>query len=351
MNVKLTLWSIGVIIFAVCFSMTTGTSYSDKPEFATASERLVPFPPGQERRRVIISTDIGGSDFDDVQSMIHVIPYMDKFDLEAVISSMPAPGNRYWNQIVRAYRRDYKNLSFYSADYPTPREFKNLYTLGSTSRFPGNSVRGARQIIKAVKSDDPRPVYVLIWGSATDLAIALKRLRNRPQLYRKIRPVMIVNGSKPLGFNGAGDSGAWEYVMNFPIKKLALDSMIRGMYVTGFNKGKYGNVRFVRRVVRKHGRLGPLFYRMSATINVNRYGIKMGDTPSFFFVMNGDWDNPGKPSWGGKFCRKSRKLWVGCKSKKIGRYPGAGWVARHRIDYLKDWEELMKRFDPVPGIE
>ncbi len=35
------------------------------------------------RHRVLVSTDIGGTDPDDVQSMVHLLVYADSFDLEA----------------------------------------------------------------------------------------------------------------------------------------------------------------------------------------------------------------------------------------------------------------------------
>ncbi|MBD3375545.1 DUF1593 domain-containing protein, partial [candidate division KSB1 bacterium] len=40
-----------------------------------------------ERFRVLVSTDIGGSDPDDFQSMIHYLLYADLFDTEGLISS------------------------------------------------------------------------------------------------------------------------------------------------------------------------------------------------------------------------------------------------------------------------
>jgi len=147
--------------------------------FPSDASSLDAFPENYEKKRICISTDIGGGDFDDVQSMIHLLLYADMFDIECIISSMPRPGNKYWKEIWRAYRRDYKRLRFHSADYPRPRKLKKLFKVGSTSRFPGNRFRGAKQIIRAVKKDDPRPVYVLVWGSSTDLAIALKRLKGR----------------------------------------------------------------------------------------------------------------------------------------------------------------------------
>lgn len=40
-----------------------------------------------QRHRVIVSTDIGGTDFDDFQSMVHLLLYADVLDIEGLISS------------------------------------------------------------------------------------------------------------------------------------------------------------------------------------------------------------------------------------------------------------------------
>jgi hypothetical protein len=40
-----------------------------------------------EKPRVLISTDIGGTDPDDNQSMVHLIMYSDLFNLEGLVSS------------------------------------------------------------------------------------------------------------------------------------------------------------------------------------------------------------------------------------------------------------------------
>ncbi len=46
----------------------------------------------ESRRRVIVSTDIGGTDPDDFQSMVHLLVYADCFDIEGLISSPYGPG-------------------------------------------------------------------------------------------------------------------------------------------------------------------------------------------------------------------------------------------------------------------
>ena len=43
---------------------------------------------------MLISTDVGGTDPDDFQSLIHLFMYADKFDLEGIVSSPYGPGRK-----------------------------------------------------------------------------------------------------------------------------------------------------------------------------------------------------------------------------------------------------------------
>ena len=46
------------------------------------------------RHRVLVSTDIGGTDPDDQQSMVHFLLYADMFDVEGIVSSPYGRGRR-----------------------------------------------------------------------------------------------------------------------------------------------------------------------------------------------------------------------------------------------------------------
>lgn len=46
------------------------------------------------RHRVIISTDIGGTDPDDFQSMVHLLLYADVLDIEGLLSSPYGQGRK-----------------------------------------------------------------------------------------------------------------------------------------------------------------------------------------------------------------------------------------------------------------
>ena len=68
--------------------------------------------PIPKKPRILISTDIGGTDADDNQSMAHLLMYNEMFDIEGVVSS-PSFGNGSKEEILRMidlYEKDYPKL-------------------------------------------------------------------------------------------------------------------------------------------------------------------------------------------------------------------------------------------------
>jgi hypothetical protein len=56
-----------------------------------------------QRHRVLVSTDIGGTDPDDFQSLVHLLVYADGFDLEGLVSSpgIRPPGSPIGGRMIR----------------------------------------------------------------------------------------------------------------------------------------------------------------------------------------------------------------------------------------------------------
>src|SRR4051812_49718377 len=73
------------------------------------------------RHRVIVCTDIGGTDPDDFQSMVHLLLYADVFDIEGLVSSPYGPGRKqHILEVIDQYEKDFSNLKTWSPRYPTP---------------------------------------------------------------------------------------------------------------------------------------------------------------------------------------------------------------------------------------
>lgn len=82
--------------------------------------------------RILISTDIGGTDPDDNQSMIHLLMYSDKFNIEGLVSS-PSFGNGSKDEILKMiglYEKDLPKLKKHSSGFPTPKYLRSVSKQG-----------------------------------------------------------------------------------------------------------------------------------------------------------------------------------------------------------------------------
>lgn len=323
--------------------------------FINSTFGLDPFPSDYQKKRLIISTDIGGGDKDDTQSMIHFLAYANMFDLEGIVISRPKGHISEMYAVLDAYAQDYDNFKFVSEDYPTPNAIRKLVRIGASRQHSGSgntmyerwrnstpktprvgyshSTPGSRRIVAAARRDDPRPLYVICWGSTTDVAQAV---HDDPSIVSKL--IVVAGGTGSHNYNYVFDPAPMKYLRS--IKKLR---MIDGAYGGGlykpglYSKRRYGNVGFVSKVIAPRGELGKLFYKISGEINVNRYGLKMGDTTTLLFVMTGDIRHPERDSWAGSFCRVPHSR----RSVTCPEY-GDHSVSIHRRDILKDWETRLQ---------
>ena len=246
------------------------------------------------RHRVLVSTDVGGTDPDDIQSMVHLLVYADCFDIEGLVSSPYGPGRKEAIlAAINAYEKDYPNLKTYSDWYPTPDALRAVTKQGEKD-LPGldgiaESTEGSRWIIECAKRDDPRPLHVLVWGGIEDVAQAL---HDAPEILPKLRVYFIGGPNKKWSVN------AYNYLEEHHPKLWIIEanSTYRGWFVGGNQKGEWDNDVFVSTHVEKHGALGKHFVDA-------KKDLKMGDTPSVARLLRGVSGDPAKPSWGGKFVR------------------------------------------------
>ena len=296
-------------------------------------------PLAGDRYRVLISTDIGGSDEDDIQSMIHYFLYSDLFDTEGIISSPPHKGRKAdILKVIDLYEKDYPNLRTWSAKYPAPDYLRSISKQGATdpAQEPGFSVatEGSEWIVRCAKKKDPRPLYVLVWGSITDVAQAL---HDEPGIKKKIRVHFIAS------WNERNDRNAFAYIDKSHPDTWFIhnDSTFRGWYVGGRQGGDLGNKAFVTSHAKGHGALGEHFARLKGG------SIKMGDTPTVSYLLRGTPHDPTKESWAGKFIRKKdRPNWFiddPAPALEEAGHAGAGTVNIWREQYLRDFQRRLDR--------
>lgn len=249
--------------------------------------------------RVLVSTDIGGTDPDDDQSMVHLLLYADVLELEGLISSPYGPGRKKdILEVIYVYERDFATLRTHSPRYPTPAALRAIAKQGAlespgASGF-GSATEGSDWIIQCARRDDPRPLHVLVWGGLEDLAQAL---HDAPDILPKLRVYFIGGPNKMWCVD------AYHYVeQHHPtLWIIEANATYRGWFVGGNQSGEWGNQTFVAKHIASHGALGDYFAtHLKGT-------IKMGDSPSVAWLLHGTPDDPTQPSWGGQFVR----IWDG----------------------------------------
>lgn len=251
------------------------------------------------RHRVVVSTDIGGTDFDDFQSMVHLLVHADAIDLEGLISSPYGPGRKaHILRVIDHYERDYPNLKSHSARYPAPGALRAMSKQGATNsaglRGFGQPTEGSRWLVECARRADPRPLWVLVWGGIDDLAQAL---HDAPDVKPKLRTYFIG------GPNKKWSTTAYDYIAREhpDLWMIEANSTYRGWFAGGNQTGEWGNAAFVTRHIAGRGALGEFFAEGISFDAQTRSSIKMGDTPSLTYLFGKTPEDPTKDSWGGRF--------------------------------------------------
>lgn len=112
------------VLFVAAISVWVGSALAQLPEQAGTAHRGAL---AGERHRVLVSTDIGGTDPDDFQSLVHLLVYADVLDIEGLVSS-PFDAGRTKDilDVVNCYEKDYGNLKTHSDRYPSPAALRAI---------------------------------------------------------------------------------------------------------------------------------------------------------------------------------------------------------------------------------
>ena len=282
-------------------------------------------PTAPLKPRIVVLTDIGPSEIepDDHESMVRLLCYADRFEIEAVIagSGWNTSGRTYppeWMDILRgtldAYAQDVPNLMKRSAQtefrtdeeqqelgyWPSPaylcsRALFGSPRLGFAALGEGNDSPGSEFLIRLAAEPDPRPIWVCVWGGANTFAQAVWRLQQQgdPErlktFLRKFRVYTITDQDKDWGKDVPFSISSHQWLR----REFAQDLVFfwdESAWLFQNETGK-ANWATYEKEIQGHGHLGREYPKF-------KWGVE-GDTPSFLYVMPNGLNDPEHPGWGG----------------------------------------------------
>ncbi|MFT3870800.1 MAG: DUF1593 domain-containing protein [Nibricoccus sp.] len=266
-----------------------------------------------DKPRVFVLTDIENEP-DDTMSMVRFLVYSNNYDVEGLVAttsvhqrSRVAPQRI--RQVVDAYAKVRDNLEQHEAGFPTAdylreRISEGLPVCGMQGVGEGKDSPGSELLIRAADRDDPRPLWVPVWGGPNVLAQALWKIRatRSPEALAKFVAKLHV-----YTISDQDDSGPWirkEFPELFYITSPGVHA--GGAYhhatwsgISGDNfHGRFAGADFsvvtnewLEQNIHRKGPLGAEYPRWEFLME--------GDTPSFLNLINNGLNSPEHPNWGG----------------------------------------------------
>lgn len=267
----------------------------------------------QAKTRVLVLTDIENEP-DDAMSLVRFLTYANHFETEGLVAttsvhqkSRVAPQRI--RRIVEAYGKVRDNLEKHEPGFPTAEQLlaqvsEGRPAYGMEAVGEAHDSPGSEMLIKAIDRDDPRPLWVPVWGGPNVLAQALWKIRQTrspdalAQAVAKLRVYAI---------SDQDDSGPWlrrEFPGLFYIVSPGLNaggayhhatwSAISGDHFHARCDGADFQLvtnEWLDRAVRSKGPLGAEYPHWEFLME--------GDTPSFLNLIGNGLSEPEHPNWGG----------------------------------------------------
>ena len=265
------------------------------------------------RPRVIVISDIGNEP-DDQMSLVRLLLYSNELEIEALIATTST-----WQRtlihpetmhtLVAAYGEVRPNLLLHAQGWPEAADLdrriypgQTVYGLAATG--PGKSSPGSEAIVRAVERDDPRPLWITLWGGANTLAQALMDLRAKhtPDELEKLVARLRISS-----ISDQDDAGPWirrEFPSLFYIVSPSTPTSadyyaatwtgISGdLYYRNGDGADFTTVsnEWLDANIRSKGPLGKVYPRFLF--------IMEGDTPSYLGLIDNGLNAYRRPDWGG----------------------------------------------------
>ena len=263
--------------------------------------------------RVIVISDIGNEP-DDQMSLVRLLLYSREMEIEGLIAATST-----WQKtavhpdtmraLIQAYGQVRPNLLLHAKGWPTAedldrRVFSGQTGYGMAAVGAAKMSEGAEAIIRAVDRNDPRPLWICIWGGANTLAQAIWRVgttREPGEVAKFVEKLRVYS------ISDQDDAGPWmrrEFPSLFYIVQPSTQTAGEYYYATwtgisgdvyyrncaGADSPKVTN-QWLDTNIRAKGPLGKVYPKFAF--------IMEGDTPSFLGLIDNGLNAYRRPDWGG----------------------------------------------------
>ncbi len=271
--------------------------------------------------RMIVISDIGNEP-DDQMSLVRLLLYANDLDIEGLIATTStwqktATHPETMRKLVEAYGQVRPNLLLNAKGWPEAdalmsRVYQGQTAYGMAATGAGKATEGSRAIVRALEQgmerEDPRPLWICLWGGANTLAQALMDLRAGHTAEETARLVQRLRVS---AISDQDDAGPWirrEFPALFWVGMPSTPTS--GEYAYATWTGISGDVYYrngdgadfttvtnewLEANIRK-GPLGKVYPRFLF--------IMEGDTPSYLGLIDNGlnaWRRPDWGGWGGRY--------------------------------------------------
>jgi hypothetical protein len=266
-----------------------------------------------DKPRVFVLTDIENEP-DDAMSLVRFLTYANQFEIEGLVATTSIHQRNHVapqriREIVTAYGKVRDNLEKHEQGFPTGDELlarvsEGLPLYGLEGVGAGKDSAGSERLIGAIDREDPRPLWVPVWGGPSVLAQALWKIRatRSPEALAKA-----VARLRVYAISDQDDTGPWlrkEFPEVFYITSPGFSaggayhkatwSGISGDYFHARCDGPDFQLvtnEWLEHNIRRKGPLGEEYPRWEYLME--------GDTPSFLNLINNGLSDSERPDWGG----------------------------------------------------
>jgi hypothetical protein len=256
------------------------------------------------KHRVIILTDIENEP-DDTESLVRLLLYSNVLDIKGIIATTSVHMKKEVHpesvqKVIRAYGKVQSNLSKHEAGYPDADLLlqlvkQGLPEYGMNGVGLGKDAQGSDSIIQVLVENDPRPLWICVWGDANTLAQFLYKIR---QTKSEAYASRLIKNLYVFTISDHDNSGIWMrktfpglfYIVSPGGYGSSTWSAIN-LAVPGLNNETISNKWLAQNIQQSHGPLGAIYPDVA-------YGME-GDTPTFLSLIPNGLNNYKHPDWGG----------------------------------------------------